>query len=623
MISKLKKTIISFIIMGVVSFAVTLLPISGGMSMLAPDLGLIYVLGLLFGPYGALGVALAIVTLNLINGFTLMETLPFEIFTFGVSYLGYRLWYSGFKTDTITKPKLDNSYHISLFLVSIIICGFIYSTVQGISFNLIFWVDRFYIMILFYFMSFTTMAFLYGIIGIWICNRYDCFETPKKSKRHVDKRIYQAIFCMIIITSIILATSFITTDDTTVRIIELIVLGIFLFAYLTKPFEYDITPNDKDTISGRIMRNFIIITFILGVLGIAISMISYSAYSQSDNVYLVLMWGPIITDTVLLLFLIPCIFILRYIEDKVVQPISSFSKIEGFIKENEKIDEDGLVKTYSKYTDEKTEIGTLARSYTELIKHNNNYIENIREIEGEKERINAELDIATKIQESSLPENPIKTNDFTVEGYSIPAKEVGGDFFDYYMVDDENLAIVIGDASGKGIPAAILSMITQFMIKNFLKQTLNPSEVLYSLNNQLSENNPECMFITLWLGIYNTRTKKVRFANGGHNPPLVKEDKKFKYLDIDTGLVLGITGDFDYINEEIILKDELIVYTDGITDATDEDSNIYGEDRLLKFLNEFKGDEVPIKPLISDVNTFSKGVEQFDDMTLLCLKLNK
>lgn len=609
--------------MGVVSFAVTLLPISGGMSMLAPDLGLIYVLGLLFGPYGALGVALAIVTLNLINGFTLMETLPFEIFTFGVSYLGYRLWYSGFKTDTITKPKLDNSYHISLFLVSIIICGFIYSTVQGISFNLIFWVDRFYIMILFYFMSFTTMAFLYGIIGIWICNRYDCFETPKKSKRHVDKRIYQAIFCMIIITSIILATSFITTDDTTVRIIELIVLGIFLFAYLTKPFEYDITPNDKDTISGRIMRNFIIITFILGVLGIAISMISYSAYSQSDNVYLVLMWGPIITDTVLLLFLIPCIFILRYIEDKVVQPISSFSKIEGFIKENEKIDEDGLVKTYSKYTDEKTEIGTLARSYTELIKHNNNYIENIREIEGEKERINAELDIATKIQESSLPENPIKTNDFTVEGYSIPAKEVGGDFFDYYMVDDENLAIVIGDASGKGIPAAILSMITQFMIKNFLKQTLNPSEVLYSLNNQLSENNPECMFITLWLGIYNTRTKKVRFANGGHNPPLVKEDKKFKYLDIDTGLVLGITGDFDYINEEIILKDELIVYTDGITDATDEDSNIYGEDRLLKFLNEFKGDEVPIKPLISDVNTFSKGVEQFDDMTLLCLKLNK
>ena len=609
--------------MGVVSFAVTLLPISGGMSMLAPDLGLIYVLGLLFGPYGALGVALAIVTLNLINGFTLMETLPFEIFTFGVSYLGYRLWYSGFKTDTITKPKLDNSYHISLFLVSIIICGFIYSTVQGISFNLIFWVDRFYIMILFYFMSFTTMAFLYGIIGIWICNRYDCFETPKKSKRHIDKRIYQAIFCMIIITSIILATSFITTDDTTVRIIELIVLGIFLFAYLTKPFEYDITPNDKDTISGRIMRNFIIITFILGVLGIAISMISYSAYSQSDNVYLVLMWGPIITDTVLLLFLIPCIFILRYIEDKVVQPISSFSKIEGFIKENEKIDEDGLVKTYSKYTDEKTEIGTLARSYTELIKHNNNYIENIREIEGEKERINAELDIATKIQESSLPENPIKTNDFTVEGYSIPAKEVGGDFFDYYMVDDENLAIVIGDASGKGIPAAILSMITQFMIKNFLKQTLNPSEVLYSLNNQLSENNPECMFITLWLGIYNTRTKKVRFANGGHNPPLVKEDKKFKYLDIDTGLVLGITGDFDYINEEIMLKDELIVYTDGITDATDEDSKIYGEDRLLKFLNEFKGDEVPIKPLISDVNTFSKGVEQFDDMTLLCLKLNK
>lgn len=623
MISKLKKTIISSIIMAGVSFLISILPLSGRMSMLAPHLGLIYVLGLLLGPYGALGAALGSIVTDLINGFTIMETVPFQILTFGVSYLGYKLWYSGFKTDTITKPKLDNSYHISLFLLSIIICGFIYSAIQGIFMNIVLWIDNFQIMILFYFMSFTTMAFLYGIIGIWVCNRYDYFETPKRSKRHIDKRIYQAIFCMLIISSIILATSFITTEDPTVRIIELIAVGIFLFAYLTKPFEYDITPNEKDTISERIMRNFIIITFILGVLGIVISMISYSDYSQSDNVYLILMWGPIITDTVLLLFLIPCIFILRYIESHVVQPISSFSKIEGFIKKNEKIDEDGLVKIYSEYVDEQTEIGTLARSYTELIKHNNNYIENIREIEGEKERINAELDIATKIQESTLPEEPIKTNDFTVEGYSIPAKEVGGDFFDYYMLDDENLAIVIGDASGKGIPAAILSMITQFMIKHLLKQNLNPSEVLYSLNNQLSENNPECMFITLWLGIYNARTKKVRFANGGHNPPLVKEDNKTKYLDINAGLVLGIAEDFDYINEEIMLKDELILYTDGITDAIDEDSEIYGEDRLLKFLNDFESDEAPIKPLISDVNTFSKGVEQFDDMTLLCLKLNK
>ena len=116
---------------------------------------------------------------------------------------------------------------------------------------------------------------------------------------------------------------------------------------------------------------------------------------------------------------------------------------------------------------QKNEIGTLARSYTELINHNNHYIENIHEIEGEKERIKTELDIATKIQAANLPTEAIIHDDYTVNGYSQPAKEVGGDFFDYYMIDEDNLAIVIGDVSGKGVPAAILSMISQVMINSW------------------------------------------------------------------------------------------------------------------------------------------------------------
>ena len=111
----------------------------------------------------------------------------------------------------------------------------------------------------------------------------------------------------------------------------------------------------------------------------------------------------------------------------------------------------------------------------------------------------------------------------------IPAKKVGGDFFDYYELDDEHLAIVIGDASGKGVPAAILAMICQVMIKQILKHNQDPSRILYLLNNQICENNSESMFITLWLGIYNTTTKELIFSNGGHNPPLIKENNEFKY----------------------------------------------------------------------------------------------
>lgn len=117
---------------------------------------------------------------------------------------------------------------------------------------------------------------------------------------------------------------------------------------------------------------------------------------------------------------------------------------------------------------------------------------------------------------------------------------MGGDFFDYYPLDDEHLALIIGDASGKGVPAAILAMISQVMIKQHLKYTKSPSRVLFLLNNQLSENNSETMFITVWLGIYNKTTKKLIFSNAGHNPPLIKENDEFTYLNINPGIALGL-----------------------------------------------------------------------------------
>ena len=263
----------------------------------------------------------------------------------------------------------------------------------------------------------------------------------------------------------------------------------------------------------------------------------------------------------------------------------------------------------------------MARSYTDLIDFNNNYIENIHQIEGEKERIKTELDIATRIQAANLPTEAIENEYFTVNGYSKPAKEVGGDFFDYYELDDKHVAIVIGDASGKGVPAAILTMISQVMIKQLLKHNHDPSRVLSLLNNQLCENNPESMFITLWLGIYNTTTKELIFSNAGHEPPLIKEDNEFKLLSIDSGLVLGIMEDFDYVTEEIILTDEIVLFTDGITDANNRNEEMYGENKLLKFFNEFDNENDPIRPLLDDIKTFTQDAEQFDDMTLLYMKV--
>ncbi len=617
--TKLKKILISFILMIVVNILFSTFFWDLGLE--SPHVGLLFVLGLLFGPYGALGAVLANIILDLLYGFTPIEIIPSAIFSFGVSCLAYKLWYSGFKTKKITKPKLDNIYHLSLFLSSIFICGLIYSVIHG---NLIgVFVNRKLITYysISYLLNFINVAFIFGIIIIWLSDRIDFIETPKATKRTVNRRLYRIIFYLLIISTIITSLSIITTVDKNIIIGEIILVGILLFGYLTKPFEYEIQPSDENTIIENIVRNFLIITLAIAIFGTLISILSYNFVIHFNNtLYIHMMPLLIITDVILIIFFIPGIISLRYVERKVIKPISSFSEIENFINENEKIEAEGLIDIYSKYINEKTEIGTLARSYTDLIKHNNNYIENIREIEGEKERVNAELDIATRIQAATLPTESIDNNDFIVDGYSHPAKEVGGDFFDYYMIDDDNLAIVIGDASGKGVPAAIMAMITQVIIKQLLKHEMDPSKVLYSLNNQLSKKNPESMFITLWLGIYNKATKAITFSNAGHNPPLMKDNGKFKYLKIDTGIVIGILEDFDYVKEEITLTDELVLYTDGITDANNDNNEMYGEDRLLKFFNGFENDDDPIVPLLKDISDFTKGTKQYDDMTLLYLK---
>ena len=618
--TKLKQILVPFLSMIIINF-ILYSDFFLELGIESPYVGLLFVFGLLFGPYGALGAVLGNIVIDYIGGFTPLEILPSAIFSFGVSCLAYKLWYSGFKTDKITKPKLDNLYHLSLFLSIMIICGIIYSAIHGKLVGLIISTDIIDFFTPSYFLNFVNGAFIFGIVSLFISDKIDFIQTPKTTKKAFNRKLYRILVYLLLISGII---AFITSEfDMGKNFIigEIIVLGILLFAYLTKPFEYEIQPNDENTMIESIMRNFLIVTLALAILGILVSIFSYKYVASLDaNIFITLLPLLIITDVFIILFFIPGMIIFRYIERKLIKPISSFSKIENFINENEKIEAEGLLDIYSKYVNEKNEIGTLARSYSKLIEHNNNYIENIREIESEKERVNAELDIATKIQAAALPTEALETDEFIVNGYSHPAKEVGGDFFDYYMIDDDNLAIVIGDASGKGVPAAILAMITQVIIKQLIKHETDPSKVLCSLNNQISVNNSESMFITIWLGIYNKSSKKIIFSNAGHNPPLIKKNGEFKYLDIDTGLVLGIMEDFGYVKEEITLTNELVLYTDGITDANNNHNEMYGEDRLLKFFNEFKSDEGPIIPLLNDISEFTEDAEQYDDMTLLYLK---
>ena len=621
MIDKIKKIFIPFILMIVCEMLLSSNAVLD-LGLYCPHIGLFFVFGLLLGPYGALGGVLGHIVISFSDGCAPLEIVFSSIFSFGVSYLAYKLWYSKFRNQKIMKPRLDSIYHLTIFISIIILCGLIFSVVHETLFSFYFFTTdlKEYSTIAF-FLNFINIAFITGIISIWLSKKIDFIETPKTTNKQINKKLYRILFYSLLIVTLISSVSKILIVNKEILLGETILIGILLFCYLTKPFVDKIESSHKNSIIEDIIQKFLILILGICFLGMIISHFIYHLIDIDVNLTIYVMMGLILTDVIIIFSFIPGMIILRYTEKRVIHPLSSFSEIEKFIKENEKIETEGLVNLYSKYINEKNEIGTLAKSYTDLIKHNNNYIENIHEIEGEKERIKAELDIASKIQDANLPHDAIKNENYYITGYSHPAKEVGGDFFDYYELDDDNLAIVIGDVSDKGVPAALLAMVSQVMIKHIFNQERDPSKVLSLINNQLYKNNPEGMFISLWIGIYNKNTKKLIFSNAGHNLPLIKEDGQFKYLNIYPGIIIGILEDFEYKTEEITLSDELILYTDGITDATNDNDECYGEDRLLNFLNKIKIDDDPIKPILNDINNFIGKQEQFDDMTLITLKV--
>ena len=626
--NKLKQIGIPFILMLIIDLGIYASEMNVSESF-SPQIGLLITSGLIFGPYGAVGSVAANILCDCIKGTGIISSLLSGIVSFGVSYLAYKLWYVNYKKrNEVTQPKLNNTPNLIIYLEIILLCGGLYSILHGKLAHLIYpdLIPIINLIEILYFLNMINASFIMGIIGIWLSNKYELTYIPKTSKKEVNEKLYKILIFLLIssmILTLIIDCCFFLDDY--IVIIELITISLILFAYLTKPITSDITVDNKNSTPEEIMNIFLLTTLFIMIIGIYLSYdssliaIIQKIIPLTKSIILISM--ILIMDILLLIFFIPSLAVLRYVEIKVIEPIVSFSKIKSSIHENEKIDSERLLNIYSRYINKDTEIGTLARSYTDLINYNNSYIDNIHKIESEKERINAELDIATKIQASALPTEKIENNNFIVNGYSHPAKEVGGDFFDYYMIDENNLAIVIGDVSDKGVPAALVAMTTQKTIKQILKHEHNPSKVLYQINNELCENNPESMFLTLWLGIYNKTTKKLIFSNAGHNPPLIKENDEFKYLNIDSEIALGVFEDYDYVLDEINLTNEIILYTDGITDATNKNDKMYGEDRLLNFFNEFESDENPIIPLLNDIHDFTKDAKQYDDMTLLCLKI--
>jgi len=249
-------------------------------------------------------------------------------------------------------------------------------------------------------------------------------------------------------------------------------------------------------------------------------------------------------------------------------------------------------------------------------------------IQEAKERIDRELEVAKQIQTSSIPTVfPPFPNEkrFDIFASMRTAKEVGGDFYDFFFVGDNKLAFLIADVSGKGIPAAMFMMTSKSIIKSYAETGISVEEVLSKANNELCRNNDAGMFVTVWLGIIDLKTGIVSCSNAGHNPPaLLKKDGTVSYMNEKCGLVLAAMENINYKKFECKLTkgDKLFLYTDGITEAINENEELFGEDRLLRSLNiNSKNDVMSLcNNVLKDTDTFVNNAEQFDDMTMLCFE---
>ena len=237
-------------------------------------------------------------------------------------------------------------------------------------------------------------------------------------------------------------------------------------------------------------------------------------------------------------------------------------------------------------------------------------------------RIDKELEYAKQIQLSALPTNFPEGEDYTVYAQMIAAKEVGGDFYDFYKLNDTTVAFLAADVSGKGIPAAMFMMTAKTIIKDLAESGMPVNEIFTRANEKLCENNESGMFVTAWMGILDLTTGRMQFANAGHNPPVLKKASgEFEYLKTRAGFVLAGMEGVRYRAGELTLTpgDRLFLYTDGVTEATNTENTLYGEDRLLAFLNQHVTvDAVTLLPALkANIDEFVGEAPQFDDITML------
>ena len=341
-------------------------------------------------------------------------------------------------------------------------------------------------------------------------------------------------------------------------------------------------------------------------------------------------WYYIIIAVMLNGLLIIEILFMRSIEKKVTKPILHLADVlEDYTdNEDEELNTEKVIEDCRPYRYGYGEVSSLTRTCIDMVKDIETRTENLRSVTAEKERIGTELDVASNIQRDMLPRifPPFpERSEIDLYASMTPAREVGGDFYDFYLIDHDHLALTIADVSGKGVPASLFMVISKTLLQNHAQMGGTPMEILSYVNHQLCQNNDSYMFCTVWLGILDLTNGHLIAANAGHEYPAIKRrDGSFELLKDKHDPPLGLRDGLPYHEYELDLEpgDILFQYTDGVTEATDAAEELFGEERLTAALNECEDTNVKdtVERIYGSINAFVKDAPQFDDITMLCIR---
>lgn len=593
------------------------------------DMALAPTFGLMFGPTGALGFALATFTGELIEGLPISSMIIDFSSTFLISILTYKLWYTIFTKRKIEAPKFNSTYNILKFLTIAIIISIVYFAFLVISFEYYPNLRHTYqikVDNIAWMLNIIIFTIIYGLLMISCFNILKIpLETPKRRISRININQYYLLAVLLICSFYFIFKEFMPISDALDDIFFVTTLATSIMIYLNT---FDVTiekKSDNYSIIEQIILIFLIIITLTIVLNFRYFNMLAIAYTPGlDPSYQFVIIVGFISILTILISLIH----IRYIEKMITNPLYAMIEFsDNYFKTENRIE---TIHNIDKYTKPDDTTGTLARSFVKLYYLLKSRVDNLQRVITEKEIIETELDVASNIQSNMLPKNfdEFSQNEaFEIYADMNPASEVGGDFYDYFKIDDDNVYFVIGDASGKGIPATLFMVKTKYLIENHTKFSADLSQVIEKVNNLAYERNNEELFVSAWLGKLNLKSGKLSYVNAGHSLPLIKHDSNdFEYLDTQPDPHMGVTEDIEYNEYEIDLNagDMIFLYTDGITKSNNNDDELYDENRLKEMVNENKNEKLShiITEINDDIDKFCGSNEQNDDIAMLILKYN-